>query len=87
MSHPSGMLMHKNERRSAVVRLKHPDDPPGNSLMNKTHQHTVSQGPGVLLGNMAGYKDEINFIEELTKSRSSASNLFNETVPYNQTST
>mmetsp|Transcript_3409 Transcript_3409/g.4507 ORF Transcript_3409/g.4507 Transcript_3409/m.4507 type:complete len:185 (+) Transcript_3409:2380-2934(+) len=68
--HPSGMQIHRNERRSAV-RLKHHDErPAGSSYLNKTTQHTVSHGAGVLLGNM-NYGDENNFLRELNDSKTS----------------
>lgn len=65
------MLIHRNERRSAV-RLKHNDEsrPVGSSYLNKTTQHTVSHGAGVLLGNL-NYGDEINFMRELNDSKTS----------------
>lgn len=40
-NHPSGMQIHRNERRSAV-RLKHGNDGANSSQLNKTTNHTVS---------------------------------------------
>ena len=58
--HPSGMQIHRAERRSAV-RLKHHDErPQGSSYLNKTTQHTVSHGAGVLIAN---YQDDSRFDE------------------------
>ena len=49
---PSGLQIHRNERRSAV-RLKHGNEKPGTaSQVYNTISHTVSHGAGVLLGNM-----------------------------------
>ena len=51
--HPSGLQLHKNERKSAV-RLKKKDDggiqTGSQQLMHKT-SHNISHGAGVLLGN------------------------------------
>ena len=60
----------KTERRKPFA-LKHIDDEPmSKSNINRTTRHTMSQGPGVLLGNMTGYCDEASFIQELTNSNS-----------------
>lgn len=68
--HPSGMQIHRAERRSAV-RLKHHDErPQGSSYLNKTTQHTVSHGAGVLLGNL-NYGEEGTFIRDLNVSNTS----------------
>lgn len=70
--HPSGLQIHKNERRSAV-RLKHRGEgqTAGGSSLNKTTQHTVSHGAGVLLGNMQHYGVEQEFLRELNNSNTS----------------
>ena len=69
--HPSGMQIHRNERRSAV-RLKHNEDrPPGSSQLNKTTQHTVSHGAGVLLGNLNYGEEGHTFLRDLNVSNTS----------------
>lgn len=62
------MQIHRNERRSAV-RLKHGNDGANSSQLNKTTNHTVSQGAGVLLGNL-NYHDEA-LLRELNNSQTS----------------
>ena len=73
MRHPSGLQIHRNERRSAV-RLKHHDGnkKPGgtSSQVYNTIQHNVSQGAGVLLGNMHYMADESS-LRELNDSKTS----------------
>ena len=68
--HPSGMQIHRNERKSAV-RLKHNDGyTTGSTQLNKTTQHTVSHGAGVLLGNLQ-YGVENELIREFNNSNTS----------------
>jgi len=68
--HPSGMQIHRNERRSAV-RLKHGNENQGtSSQMNKTTQHTVSHAAGVLLGNLH-YQAEETLLREFNDSKTS----------------
>ena len=63
------MQIHRNERRSAV-RLKHNDKPDSASQVYNTISHNVSQGAGVLLGNMHYMADETS-LRELNDSKTS----------------
>lgn len=70
--HPSGLQIHRNERRSAV-RLKHNDTKAGGTAESQAYTtipHTVSQGAGVLLGNMQYGADESS-LRELNDSKTS----------------
>ena len=72
MSHPLGLQVHKTGRRSAV-RLKHGRDAGGvntSSQLNKTTNHTVSHGAGVLLGNLK-YGENEALMRELNDSKTS----------------
>ena len=72
MNQPLGLQMHKSGRRSAV-RLKHGREQSGvgnSSQLNKTTNHTVSHGAGVLLGNLKYGQDE-QLMRDLNDSKTS----------------